>query len=157
PPGNRPNKGVWQNLKIDAHGDAYRLLASKDAAGLADYLGNGLRTALCTGLGPGPVIFQTMSGSEWRAPILQLVDRLAATAEAAGALPYENPEQGRYGQNIQLAISELTDAIESTLRFPISRPKVMGNYGIGVDKGVIDFRVPDDAYCAHRIRSICDD
>src|SRR5262249_40410999 len=82
PPGNRPNKGVWQKLKIDAHGDAYRLLASKDAAGLADYLGNGLRTALCTGLGPGPVIFQTMSGSEWRDPILQLVDRLAAVAEA---------------------------------------------------------------------------
>jgi hypothetical protein len=33
----------------------------------------------------------------------------------------------------------------------------MGNYGIGVDSGVIDFRVPDDAYCAHRIRFICDD
>ena len=147
---------MWQQLKIHAHSDAYRLLASKDAVGLADYLGNGLRTALCTGVG-GPGIFQRMSGSEWRDPVLQLVDRLAAVAEAVGALPYENPEQGRYGQNVQLAISELTDAIESTLRFPISRPKVMGNYGISVDGGVIDSRVPEDAYCAHRIRSICDD
>jgi hypothetical protein len=33
----------------------------------------------------------------------------------------------------------------------------MGNYGIGLDGGVIDFRVPDDAYCAHRIRFICND
>ena len=33
----------------------------------------------------------------------------------------------------------------------------MGNYGIGLGSGVIDFRVPDDAYCAHRIKSIGDD
>jgi hypothetical protein len=33
----------------------------------------------------------------------------------------------------------------------------MGNYGIGLDGGVIDFSAPDDAYWAHRIRFICDD
>jgi hypothetical protein len=54
-------------------------------------------------------------------------------------------------------VPELADRIESTLRFPICRPKVMGNYGIGRDSGVIDSRVPDDAYCAHRNRFICDD
>ena len=63
-----------------------------------------------------------MSGSEWRDPVLQLVDRLAAVAEAIGAVPYENPESGRYGQNIHLAITELTDAIERGLGFPINRP-----------------------------------
>jgi hypothetical protein len=157
PPENRPNDGVWETLKITAHSEAYRLLASKDAAGLADYLRNGLRTTLCSGLGPGPVIFQKMSGPDWRDPVLQLVDGLAALAEAIGALPYENPVHGQYGQNIHLAIPELTDAIERKLRFPINRPKVMGNYGIDCDCGVIDFRVPDDAYCAHRIRLIRDD
>jgi len=157
PPEKRPNDGEWETLKITAHGEAYRLLASKDAAGLRDYLTNGLRTTLCTGLGPGPVIFQKMSGTDWRDPVLQLVDGLAALAEAVGALPHENAAHGRYGQNIYLPIPELTDGIERKLRFPINRPKVMGNYGIGRDSGVIDFRVPDDAYCAHRIRLIRDD
>jgi hypothetical protein len=92
-----------------------------------------------------------MSGTDWRDPVLQLIDGLAALAEAIGALPYENPAHGRYGQNIHLAIPELTDTIKRKLRFPIHRPKVMGNHGIGRDSGVIDFRVPDDAYCAHRI------
>jgi len=152
PPQNRPNDGL-----ISHHGEARRLLASKDAAGLADYLRNGLRTPLCTGLGPGPSEFQTISGPDWQDPVLRLVDYLAALAEAIGALSYEHPGHGRYGQNINLSIPELTHRIESKLRFPIDRPKVMGNYGIGRDSGVIDSRVPDDAYCAHRIKFICDD
>ena len=156
PPEHRPNDGVWEELKTTAHAEAYRLLASKDAAGLADYLRNGLRTTLCNGLGAGAVNFQIMSGTDWRDPILRLVDGLAALAEAIGALPYEHPAM-QYGQNIHLAVPELTDAIETKLRFPINRPEVMGIYGIGRDGGVIDIRVPDDAYCAHRIRLICGD
>jgi len=157
PPENRPNDGMWERVKIAHHGEAYCLLASKDAAGLADYLRNGLRTPLCTGLGPGPSVFQRMSGPDWRDPVLQIVDCLAALAEAIGVLSYEHPGHGQYGQNVNLSIPELADKIESKLRFPINRPKVMGNYGIGRDSGVIDFRVPDDAYCAHRIGFICDD
>ncbi len=112
PPEHRPNDGVWERLKITAHGEAYRLLASKD------------------------------------------VDGLATLAEAIGALPYEHPAM-QYGQNIHLAIAELTDAIERKLGFPINRPDVMGIYGIGRDGGVIDIRVPDDAYCAYRMRLVC--
>jgi hypothetical protein len=143
-------------MKIAHHGEAYRLLASEDAAGLADYLRNGLRTPLCAGLGLEHTLFQRISGQDWRDPVLQIVDCLAALAEAIGALSYEHPG-GQYGQNITLSVPELADRIESTLWFPICRPKVMGNYGIGRDSGMIDSRVPDDAYCAHRIRFICDD
>jgi len=154
PPEHRPNDGVWERLKITAHGEAYRLLASKDVDGLADYLRNGLRTTLCNGLGAGAVNFQMMSGTDWRDPVLRLVDGLATLAEAIGALPYEHPAM-QYGQNIHLAIAELTDAIERKLGFPINRPDVMGIYGIGRDGGVIDIRVPDDAYCAYRMRLVC--
>ena len=157
PPEKRPNGDMWEALKLDAHGEAHRLLVAKDSAGLADYLTNGLRTTFCYGLGTGPGTFQNMSGMEWRDPVLKLVDRLATLAEAIGALPYEDAEKGQYGQNIHLAIPQLVDAIERKLRFPINRPKVMGNFGIDRDRGVIDARVPEDAYCAHRIRLICDD
>ena len=161
PPENRPNDAVWQRLKIEAHGEGYRLLASNDAAGLADYLKNGLRTTLCFGLGPGPGMFQAtsgmISGMDRRDPLLLLVDRLAAAGVAIGALACENPEQGRYGENIHVGVAELADAIQRKLRFPISRPKVMGLFGIAHDSGVIDLRVPDDAYCTHRLRIICDD
>jgi hypothetical protein len=155
-PEKQPNEGVWEELKA-AHSEAYHLLQSKNAAGLADYLRNGLRTTLCSGLGSGPATFQIMSGEDWRDPVLQLIDSLASLAEAVGALPYENPIIGSYGQNINLGILELTEAIESKLRFLINRPKVMGIYGIGHHGGVIDVRVPDDAYCAHRIRLISND
>lgn len=156
PPEKRPHEGIWATLKNTAHAEAYRLLSDKDAQGLAKYLQNGLRTALCSALGSGPATFQVMSGSDWRDPALQLVDGLVSLAEGIGALPYENPLHGPYGKNIYLTIPELMDVIESNLQFPISRPKVMGMYGIAHDGGVIDVRVPDDAYCAHRIRLIRD-
>lgn len=157
PSRNRPTGDLWMQLGIQAHGEGYRFLASNDAVGLAHYLANGLRTSLCIGLGPGPVIFRAMSGGGWRDPMLLLVDRLVAVAEAVGVLAHENPEQGRYGQNIHIAIPDLITAIENKVRFSIHRPLVMGIYGIGVDSGAIDFRVPDDTYCAHRLRMIGDD
>jgi hypothetical protein len=156
PPEKRPNDGVWETLKTTAHAEAYRLLVSKDAARLADSLRNGLRTTLCNDLRAGAVNFQIMSGTDWRDSILRLVDGLAALAEAIGALPYEHPAM-QYGQNIHLAVGQLTNVIERKLRFAINRPKVMGIYGIGTNGGIIDISVPEDAYCAHRIRLICGD
>jgi hypothetical protein len=155
PPEKRPDGGLWESLKREAHAEAYELLAGRDASGLATYLANGLRTPLCFGLGSGPGVFAAMSGDRCRDMTLLLLDRLAAAAEALGVLSHECPELGpEYGQHIGIACERLVELIEQKIRFSIRRPKVMGLYGIAAADGVIDNRVPDDAYCVHRLAAI---
>ena len=155
PPERRPDGGMWETLRREEHAEACRLLAGRDASGLAAYLANGLRTPLCFGLGPGPGMFAAMSGDRRRDITLLLLDHLAAAAEALGVLSPECPEQGPdYGQHIGIACDRLVELIEQQLRFSIRRPKVMGLFGVAAADGVIDMRVPDDAYCVHRLAAI---
>ena len=153
----RPNEGIWEMVRHEFHGPIYQILLDKNVEGLAEYLRNGLRESVCYGLGPGPQHFAALReiGEPRAANVLIILDRLAALAEAVGALPYENPEQGRYGINTGLGVTELIAAIERTIGTEIHRPPVMGICGLrdGADR-IIDCRVPDDVYGVHRMRTI---
>jgi hypothetical protein len=159
PPELRPNAGIWEMVKHEFHGPVYRILASGDVAELAEYLRNGLRESLAYGLGPGPQVFAAMKqpGPGRDANLVLIKDRLASLAVALGALKHENPEQGRYGDNLRLDVPELTRVIEHRLNMKISRPRVAGLFGV-VTKAddIVDVRVPDDVYSAHRLHELSD-
>ena len=155
-PIDQPHSGIWEMVKHEFHGEFYRLMAEGDITGFASFMRNGLRTGLGYGLGTGPGAFKAMSvaGEAREASVLLLLDRLASLAEAIGALPHENPEQGRYGENIAISATELVDRIESTVGARIGRPPVIGEFGLFVDGQIIDPRVPDDVYTSWRMREI---
>ena len=156
-PENRPNSGVWEMVRHEFHGEFYRIMASRNVADLAAYLRNGLRRSIAYGLGLGDEVFRAMSdGGEGQSNNLALLaDRLASLAVAIGALPQENPEQGRYGINLQMPVVELVRCIEARLGKDIHRPLVAGLFGVEVGPGrIVDHRVPDDVYCAFRLETL---
>jgi hypothetical protein len=168
PPEKRPNAGIWEMVKHEFHGDFYKTLASNDAKALAHYLRNSLRGGGAYGFGPGPEVFRAMreEGDGRDANVLMIIDRLASLAVAIGVLPHENPEQGHYGTNLRISVTDLTKLIQAGLGTEIFRPPIMGIFGINVGPDqVIDVRVPDDVYAAfrlssishdHRLRSVCE-
>ena len=151
-----PLTGIWEMTKHQFQGEFYRLMAEQDIPGLAAYMRNAMRETITHGLGPGRQVFDGMAAGDGglAANILILRDRMASLAEALGVLPYENPEQGQYGENIGLDAATLTARIEARLGYRIGRPLVMGAYGLAAGDQVIDTRVPDDAYCADRLQTL---
>jgi hypothetical protein len=159
PQQKRPNQGVWEMMRHEYHGELYGLLHRNDVAGIADYLLNGLRQAVATGLGPGPGAFAACNADP-ATQLLQIIlirDRLVSLATALGVLPVENPEQGGYGQHMGRTGVELARMVQVELRTEIWRPPVMGLFGLDFDGNVLDARAAEDAYCAHRLRGMVPD
>lgn len=154
---DRPNQGVWEMVKHEFHGEAYKLLFAGEAQPLAEYLSNALRTPLCYGLGPGPSIYEALAnpGDGRDAISALLIDRLISLSAAIGASHEENPEMGRYGEAFHRPLEDIVAEIEKAFGGSIGRAPVMGNFGIKLGNGsVIDVRVADDVYAAHRLRSL---
>lgn len=150
-------EGVWEIVKRTHHVEAYRLLFEEDVEGLAAYLCNGLRRTICYGFVLGPNILRSLEQRDSTAwPHLLLIkDRLVALAVALGVLPHENPEQGRYGQNIHIEFRELISRIEECVGFKIHRSPIMGNFGVLLDSDqLIDSKVSEDTYSTIRLREL---
>jgi hypothetical protein len=156
-PDKRPNQGIGETMKYELRSGFNSIMARSDVPALAEYLRNGLRRDIGPGLGLGKEVFDAMRAEgEGRQTNLALIsDRLASFAVAIGALPYENPEQGRYGEHLGRSIEELTRLIEATLKVHIFHPPVAGLFGVEVGpRQIIDVRVPDDAYSAYRLKTL---
>jgi hypothetical protein len=92
-----PNNDVWETVASVFHRDFVKTLQSGSPDRLAAYLSDAYRREITHGLGPGRQVFEATQTPEGNRAIAALcVDRLAALAEAVGALPIENPEQGRW-------------------------------------------------------------
>ncbi len=157
-PTNRPITGIWEMVKYEFHGEFCRLVAQNDVPGFAAYMRNAMRESLTHGLGPGHDVFKAMSkpGLTQNVNVQIIIDRLASLAEAVGALPCENPEQGRYGVNVTLTATDLVNRIEAVIGAPIGRGPAMGNFGIRVNEKIIDVRTPDDAYTIFQAKKIAE-
>ncbi len=156
PPEQRPNQGVWEMMRHEYHGELYKLLHRKDIEGVAEYLRNGLRRQVATGLGPGSGAFGACIGDP-QTRLLQVIlirDRLVSLGTAIGVLSMENPEQGDYGSHMKQPCGELIRRIQVHLGTEIWRPPVMGLFGLAFEGKVVDVRAAEDAYCADRLRSL---
>jgi putative sugar O-methyltransferase len=84
---------------------------------------------------------------------LSYFDKAVSLAEAMGCLQYENPEQGRWGENLYRNADEIFDAIEKEFGAPITPPQhTTGVFGIQTSRGVFHYRHLNALYAAWRIR-----
>jgi len=85
-------------------------------------------------------------------------DKLVSLAEAVGALPLENPENGRWGINARIAPVDLFAGIQAAIGADLSPPPhVGGHLGIDVGSGIIlHMRMLDGIYAAWRLRQLAD-
>ncbi len=150
-----PREGIWEMMKHEFHTEFDRILLAKDPTDLAVHLSSAFRLPTTHGLGPGKVVFEAAqnpaSANEFAATIL---DRIIIAAEALLVLPYENPEQGRYGDNVYEDVGEILDRMEGELGVPLGLPPIMGRFGLRVGHRVVDVRTADAAYVSWRIRSL---
>lgn len=157
PTEEQPTEGIWEMNKHAFHGPMYALLDRRDAAGLASYLRNGFRTTAAHGIGPGAQVFEAAASPESAYAISTIiVDRIVALAEALAVLPYENPEQGRWGSNIYADFGEVVAGIERIVGHRLGFPQVFGNFGVRAGDRVIDVRTPDNVYTVHRMSTLLD-
>jgi hypothetical protein len=155
-PEEQPRSGVWEVVRNHFHGDVYRLLRAHDVQGFAEYMRLALRRSLGYGLGGHESVFNAFAtGGEPRwANAAIVVDRLVSLGVAIGVLTEETSEQGRYGANMELGVAELVNRIQAHLGTEIWRPRVMGAFGVRFGDYVLDAQVPQDAYCAQRIKEL---
>jgi len=104
------------------------VLESSRADALAAYLCAMDRMDATHGITSGHVMFRELGQSGFaRAKMARLIqDKLLALAEAVGAVPLENPEQGSWGGNETMDASRLVDAIEKKLTIALQPPVVAG-------------------------------
>lgn len=86
---------------------------------------------------------------------LSYFDKAVSLAEAMGCLPCENPEQGRWGENLYMNAEEIFDAVEQEFGAPITPPQhTTGVFGIQTSRGIFHYRHLMALYAAWRIREM---
>jgi hypothetical protein len=118
---------LWWHIRSGQR--AYQeLLDRGDAAALAAYLCNVCRQDATRGIAQGDELYHRVRRDPaFRAyAALLMKDRLVSLAEAVGAVPPENPEQGSWGESLHLPVGELVGRVESVLGMPIEPPAVDG-------------------------------
>lgn len=85
-------------------------------------------------------------------------DKLLSLAEAIGALPLENPENGRWAENALTDPAELFAGVEAALGADLAPPSTIGGHlGIDVGRGIVlHMRMLDAIHAAWRLRQIAD-
>lgn len=148
---------VWTGLAKHYHGELAKLLQAGDPHALAGYLCNMSRHDATVGITQGSTEYRKVSGSAYlrRWEGLFILDKLVALAEATGVLRAENPEQGRWGQNLYKDVDELVVMLNRALGVEIGVPHVEGClFGLESSSGRIHFRDITALYAALRIRAI---
>jgi len=86
---------------------------------------------------------------------LMAKDKLVSLAEAVGALPVENPEQGSYGASIHADLDELVVRISERLGFDIAPPDIDGGlFKLRTAHGLFGERDANAIFTAWLLRSI---
>ena len=152
---NRPSRDVWEMVGHEFHGEFIDALRYRQRGTLATILNAAFRQKITYGLGGGTDVYQALQTPDGNAANAALtVDRLASLAEALSVLPYENPEQGRWGENIYILPDELAKRIETALGIPICPPSICGYFGVPIRGGYLFAQSCNQLYMAARIRQI---
>ena len=151
----RPSLDVWEAVRNAFHGEFIRLMHNGDPYELASALNQCFRLPITHGLGPGRAVYEASLTPEGNKGIAALtVDKLAAVAEFLGILPFENPEQGRWGENIYLDPLLVVERIEKEIGFPVCPPNTCGSFGVSIRDRVLFPRNCEHLYVACRIRQL---
>jgi hypothetical protein len=153
----KPVEDIWTEIQDKSTSGFLKILEVGDPEELAEYLCNMSRNSATHGLTQGRVEYDHITRDKNYQHCLALFakDKLVSLAEAIGAIPIENPEQGRYGENIYEDTDELIRKIEKIIGIELSPPPIEGGlFKITHQKGEFCFRDLTAAYTAWRIKNI---
>lgn len=126
-PRQSSGEDIWYHVK-DLQSDFFHLLRGEDIPALARYLCNMSRHSATHGTIQGLAEYRHLKRSAaYRKHIARLIkERMLCLAEAIGARPIENPEQGEWGHSFATPTVELAQAIDRALGIDTSPPPIDG-------------------------------
>jgi hypothetical protein len=150
-PPNSTAEDMWSWIFKTRQRELSTALDSEDAHGLATLLATMFRQDFVLGMASGPLLSETRSKLASRIWCLRTLDWLVSLAEALGAAPVENPEQGSTGLAFEAGIDQLLAAINRELGFKLDFPRVGAPCGLEIDGHLITPDTPDQVYAAVRL------
>ena len=150
----RRGDDLWTVIQGGELSPFWEVMEQKDPVALSDFLQHFGEN----GTGFGGLTFHLDGFNQLRDEshiALSYFDKAVSLAEAMGCLPCENPEQGRWGENLYLNADEIFDAVEREFGAPITPPQhTIGVFGIQTSRGVFHYRHLMALYAAWRIREM---
>ncbi len=127
PPAAAHTYDVWSYIR-KRQANYFEVLESRDPARLAQYLCNMSRHDATHGTVQGDDEYRKIVKSSGYKRYISLMakDKLVSLAEAIGATPIENPEQGIWGRSLSQDPDELVTHIEAILKMDIAPPEIDG-------------------------------
>lgn len=153
----RKDEDMWDVIKEQAHSDFFKTISSNDPHKIAEYLGNMHRYGITQGITQGADDYRAiLSSTKLKRRYITLVkDRIISLAEMLGILPFENPEQGRCGENIYRDTDQIVDEIGKKIGIDIIPPDIDGGmYKLKLKRGYFDSRDILSLYTAWRISKL---
>jgi hypothetical protein len=133
------------------------ILENGDPAELAAYLCNVSRHDASIGITQGEGEYRRIARDPNYRDFLALMakDKLVSLAEAVGASPVENPEQGPYGVSIYTDLDELVGRISDRVGLDIAPPDIDGGlFKLQTDHGLFGERDANAIFTAWSLRNI---
>lgn len=149
---------VWTEI-LARQSNFASILAAGDPRRLAAYLCNVSRHDAAVGITQGDAEYERIvSDAPYRAFVaLMAKDKLVSLAEAVGALPPENPEQGPFGESIHLDPADLVARISARLGIDVAPPDVDGGLlKLDTGRGLFGERDANAIYTAHLLARTLD-
>lgn len=118
----KKRKDIWTDLAATHHREFIEILEDDNPHTLAKYFLSIHARGISQGLAQGEIEYQKLRSSEIyrRFTGVNIKDKLVALSEYLDILPYENPEQGVYGENLYKNENRLVSEIEKKLGFKIT-------------------------------------
>lgn len=145
---------IWTTISAQ-QGQFASVLDRGDAGELAGYLVNVSRHDAAVGITQGDREYERLrSDPAYRRFVARLVrDKLYSLAEAVGAAPVENPEQGAFGRRVRRDDGELVRRISARLGIDVAPPDIDGGLlKIAAGNGLFGERDANAIYTANLLR-----
>lgn len=143
--------GMWSWIYATRQRPLAEILDRRDAPALATELASMFRKTFMLGMAPGSLISHSESRLGARIWRVKSLDGLVSLAEALGAVPVEDPEQGSATRAFEGGLPDLIERVERRLGFSIDFPDVGAPYGLSVHERLVPIDSPEQIYSAVRL------
>ncbi len=150
---------IWKTLKNRYHSKLIAVLENKDIDEAVGYFLNICKTKAVRGFMNHCLYDELINNKQKRDfEAMQTLDILCRLAEALGVLPLECPENGHWGQNINVDIPKTITDLENVIGYEISSPRAGGGtFGLSTQRGILSRKDIVAIYQTHRLAEILND
>jgi hypothetical protein len=142
---------MWSWIFSARQHDLATALEAEDAQSLATLMAPMFRQDFALDVASAQLLSETDSRIGSRIWCLRSFDWLVSLAEAVGAAPMENPEQGGIGLAFEAEPADLLAALDRELGFRLDFPDVGAPRGLEIEGRLITPDTPDQVYAAVRL------